>query len=132
MNPFFQDPNEVRFPPEEVRLQELQVFPAGHSGRVKIRLMLTPFQKRPCVEVTISTIDGNQAAHISILETMLNELEFTMHLRQPQPGSEYSVEAVVYYQKLPEATSSPIDIPLPEPLIVDRQRTKFCLPEQVP
>jgi hypothetical protein len=129
MNPFFQDPNEIRLPPEQVRLVEVQVFPVGQSGRVKLNLKLTPFQKKPCLDVTISDADGRETAHTSILEAMLPELEFTMHLRQPHPGSEYTFEVVVYYQKLPDATDTPIDLPLPEPWVVDRYSTTFTLPE---
>jgi hypothetical protein len=130
MNPFFRDPNEIRHPPEDVRLLEMQILPTGPSGRVRIKIQLTPFEKRPCVEVSILAADGGEAAHTNILETFLPELEFTMHLRHPHPGSEYSVEAIVYYQKLPEVTDTPIDISLPEPMVVDRHHTVFTLPEQ--
>jgi hypothetical protein len=130
MNPFFQDPNEIRLPPEQVRLVDMQVFPISQTGRVKINLKLTPFQKKPCLDVTITAADGKEAAHTSILEAMLPELEFTMHLRQLHPGSEYAVDAIVYYQKLPDATDAPIDLPLPEAQVVDRRSISFILPEQ--
>jgi hypothetical protein len=127
MDFFFQDPNEVRLPPEQVRLRELQVTPQPGGTRVKIYLELTPFKKRPNVEVTITSATGKEAAHTSILEAMLHKMEFTMHLREPVPGSRYDVETIVYYQKLPEPSETPGDIPLPDPMIVDRHETTFTL-----
>ena len=128
MDIFLIDPDEVRLPPEEVRLLKVQVEPQPNSNRVKVSLELTPFQKRPSVDVTIIDATGKAAAHSSILDTMLRKLEFTMHLRQAEPGSECSIECVVFYQNLPEPSEEPIEVPLPEPLIVDRHKTAFVLP----
>jgi len=128
MDIFLRDPNEIRLPPEEVRLSKVKITPQSTGGRVKIYLELTPFMKRPNVSVTITSAMGKEAAHTSILETMSPKLEFTMHLREPDPGSEYTVETSVYYQRLPEPGDVPMDVPLPEPLVVDYNQTIFNLP----
>jgi hypothetical protein len=129
MDIFFQDPNEVRLPPEEVRLQEMQAEPLLDGSRVKVFLELTPFIKRPNVEITITNASGKEVAHTSILEVMQRKIELTMHLRKPEPGSEYTIDSTIYYQSLPEPGDAPtVDIPLPDPLIVDRQKTTFILP----
>lgn len=127
MDLFFNDPNVVRMPPEEVRLRDVQITPQPESGRVKIHLELTPFQKRPNISVSITSSTGKEAARTTILETMLTKLELTIHLREPEPGSEYSVETSVYYQKLPQPSEEGVEIQLPEPMIVDRQKTTFIL-----
>jgi hypothetical protein len=127
MDIFFQDPNEIRLPPEEVRLRELKVTSQSSGSRVKIYLELTPFMKRPNVEVTITTGSGKEVAHASIVETMLPKMEFTMHLRDPEAGSEYTIESIVYYQRMPEPTDIPMDVPLPDPMIVDRHKATFIL-----
>ena len=128
MSIFLQDPDEIRLPPEEVRLCDLQVTPQSNGRQVKLYLELTPFMKRPNVEVTITSTSGRIVAHSSILEIMLRKLEFTMHLRQPEPGSEYTIESVVYYQTLPEPSDTPMDVPLPQPMVVDCHTTTFFLP----
>jgi hypothetical protein len=128
MDIFLQDPNIVRLPPEEVRLVEVQVTPQANGRQVKIYIELTPFKKRPNLEVNIVSASGRVAARSSILESMLPKMEFTMHLRQPEPGSEYTLEITVYYQKLPEPSDEPIEMPLPEPMVVDRRSTSFVLP----
>lgn len=131
MNIFLSDPDEERLPPEEVRLREMQVVPYPDSGRVKIFLELTPFMKRPSVEVTITGKSG-RAARTSILESMTRKLEFTMHLREFEAGSENTLEVTVYYQRLPEPSEVSAELPLPEPMIVDRKKTTFTLPISEP
>ena len=127
MDIFFHDPDEVRLPPEEVQLREMQVTPLPDGRRVKIFLELTPFMKRPNVDVSITAASGKEVARTSILETMSRKLEFTMHLREIEPGSEYTLESIVYYQRLPEPSAIPMEIPLPDPIIVDHQKATFIL-----
>lgn len=128
MDIFFQDSNDVRLRPEEVRVREIQVMPLLDSNRVKVLVELTPFLKRPNLEITITTASGKEVAHASILETMLRKVEVIMHLRGSVPGSEYTLESTVYYQDLPEPSDTPMDLPLPDPMIVDRQKVIFLLP----
>jgi hypothetical protein len=129
MEIFFNDPNEVRLPPEEVRLREMQVIPLPDGRRVRILLELTPFMKRPNVDISITGASGREAAHASILETMSRKLEFVLHLRETEPGSEYTLESMVYYQRLPESSNTSMEMVLPEPIIVDRQKATFILPQ---
>jgi hypothetical protein len=124
---FFNDPNVVRLPPEEVRLREVRIMVQADTGRVKIHLELTPFQKRPNITVSITSASGKEAARATILETMLTRLELTMHLREPDPGSEYSVETTVFYQKIPQPGEEEVEIQLPEPMTVDQRKTTFIL-----
>jgi hypothetical protein len=128
MDIFFNDPNVVRLPPEEVRLREVKVAPQPESGRVKIHLELTPFQKRPNISIIITNDAGKEAARTTILETMLTKLEFTMHLREPERSIEYTIETIVYYQKIPPPGEAEVEIELPDPMIVDQHKTTFILP----
>jgi hypothetical protein len=128
MDFFLQNPDEVRLPPEQVRLLESRIMPLEGGSRVKIFLELTPFMKRPSIEITITNLSGKVLAHTNILETLLPKLEFVMHLRETEPGSEYKLEALVYYQKLPEPSDVQKDLPLPDPIIVDRHNKMFMIP----
>jgi hypothetical protein len=125
MNIFLQDPNIIRVPPEEVRLKKVKITPQMDGSRIKLQLELTPFLKRPNISVTITTPSGEQMAHSDILETMLSELELTMHLRQAKPAGEFTAEISVYYQKLPLPSDSPVEVPLPDPMIVDSLTKTF-------
>ncbi len=127
MNLFLQDPNEIRLPPEAVRILKVQITPQPPNKRVKVHLELTPFMKRPNIEVVVFSADGNEVGHTSILETMQPNLEFTIHLRQVTTGDELTLQTTVYYQKLPVAGDKPPEIPLPDPLIVDTHKKSFRL-----
>ncbi len=129
MNIFLQDPNEIRLPPEEVRLTKLEVMPKPDGKQVRVLLELTPFMMRPNLELSITNETGREVGHTSILETMLHKLEITMHLRQVEPGDSLTIKTTVYYQKLPEPSGSEEEVSLPDPLVVDQQSTIFSLPQ---
>lgn len=129
MDIFFQEPDEIRRPPEEVRLREVQVFPMPDGKRIKVSIELVPFLKKPNLEISITTESGKEVAYTSILETMTPKNELVMHLREVKPGGEYTLTATVYYQSLPEPSNTPQDISLPDPLIVDQQKVIFSLPQ---
>jgi hypothetical protein len=128
MDIFFEDPNETRLPPEEVRIHQIVVNPLPNGNRVKVYLELTPFMKKPNIEVAITNSSGKETAHTSILETMSRKMEITMHLRESDPGNEYTIEAIVYYQRLPGPSDATMDVPIPDPLIVDHQKKVFIFP----
>ena len=125
MNIFFQDPDEIRRPPEEVRLREVQVFPLPDSKRIKVLIELEPFLKKPSLEISVTTETGKEVAHTSILETMTRKNELIMHLREVKIGGDYTLATTVYYQSLPEPSNTPLDLVLPDPLIVDQQKVIF-------
>jgi hypothetical protein len=128
MNIFLHDPNEIRLPPEEVRVNKVQITPQPGGSRIKITLELTPFMKRPNISVTITTPTGEEVAHSNILETMLPKLEFSVHLQQVEPGSKYTIETSVYYQKLLQPNDESKEVPLPDPMIVDYKKSFFYRP----
>jgi hypothetical protein len=132
MNIFLHDPNEIRLPPEEVHLTKVQVTPQPNGRQVKVLLELTPFMKRPNIEVRITNRAGREVGHTSILETMLHKLEFTMHLHQVEPDDELRMETTVYYQKLPEPSAMLVEVPLPDPTVVDHHAMPFSLPGAKP
>ncbi len=128
MDFFLQDPDELRLPPESVRLRDVHITPHPQGNKVKVNLELTPFKVRPNIELTIIDPSGKEAAHSNILDAMLKKMELIMHLRTPIPGGEYRLVTVVYYQKLPEPGETQVEVPIPEPTIVDRREATFVLP----
>ncbi len=132
MNYFLQDPNEIRLPPEQVRLTKVLVMPQPTGKQVRVLIELTPFMKRPNIEVSINRPSGPEVSHTTILETMQHKLEFTMHMREAVPDDELTMQIKVYYQKLPEPSDTSTEVPLPDPLIVDQRTTTFSLPRPEP
>lgn len=128
MDIFFQDPNEVPLPPDEVRIEEFSVDPYPDQRRIRVKMLLTPFQKRPHVEIFILSSEGARLSEVSILESLTKNIELTMHLRSAQPAGEYQIKAIVYYPRESELEEAdPRDVP--ESKIVDRASRTFALVE---
>lgn len=128
MEAFFTDPNEIPLPPEEVRLRRLQAEPWLDRQRVRIKLEIDPFQQRPNADLSITNALGDEVARANILEPFDRILEVNLHLREANPGGEYQVVAVLYYQKTPLENEQESTAVLPEPQIVDRKQISFTIP----
>ncbi|HXF85018.1 MAG TPA: hypothetical protein VNK49_06465 [Anaerolineales bacterium] len=103
MNFFFPEDNLQRTTPEETRITALSVAPYPDGRRLRVNIEITPFQKRPHIEVTITGADGVEVASTNIVEPLSWKLEFTMHLRG-ELKNPYTLEAILYYPDGPTAT----------------------------
>jgi hypothetical protein len=101
MDGFFLDPDGKRLPPGSIRIDELHANPYPDKTRVRVGLALTPFQKRPEIELTVTDASGQVRASASILEPMSWKLEVTLHLRPlPDELTGYMLSAAVSYPDL--------------------------------
>lgn len=100
MDIFFADPDDVPVPPEEMQIRSLEVDPYPDARRVAIRFSITPFQKRPNVEIKVRDEAGTTVAEVSIVETTDPTMEFTIHLRNPETAGRYAVHMRVFYSNL--------------------------------
>ena len=99
VNPFMQP--EDGLPPNEVRLTELRAEPwPDASRRVRIHLQLTPFLERPDIEVVIVGADGKDISRIDIIETIDDQMTFTMHLRGEQISGQFTLRANLIYPEI--------------------------------
>jgi hypothetical protein len=131
MDIFFQDPNEIPLPPNEVRIRELRAEPKADGRRVRVYLEVDPTQKRPSAELTIRDSVGNPCAKASIIESMTRRMELTMHLRGEEPIGVYNLEAVLFFQSPPpEPGEQGGEVKLPPALVVDQHQIQFELPNQ--
>jgi hypothetical protein len=106
MDFFLPEDNLTRAVPEETRISALsaQPYPDGH--RLRVNIEITPFQKRPYIEVTLHDSNGDEVASTNIVEPLSWKLEFTMHIRG-ELNNPYALNARLYYP----------DGPANEPLI---------------
>jgi len=97
-NAFFFDSVEAApLPPEEVRLTSLSAEPYPEGGRVRVSLEMTPFQKRPWLELVMVDSLGEEVASADIIEPLNFKIELTMHIRRAEPAGEYKLIARLYY-----------------------------------
>lgn len=125
MDIFFQDPDAIPLPPDEVRIKTLRAEPWSDNRRVRVFLEITAFQKRPSGEVIILDTNGDVAASISIIETIMPSMEFTLHLRGMIVPGEYRLVAEIFYLSEPEKPDIPIEDR--QKIVVDQSTIIFSI-----
>jgi hypothetical protein len=97
-NAFFFDSVEAApLPPEEVRLTSLSAESYPEGGRVRVSLEMTPFQKRPWLELVMVDSHGEEVTTADIIEPLNYKIELTMHIRRAEPVGQYKLIARLYY-----------------------------------
>ena len=99
---FFPEDNLTRVIPEETRITSLSAQPYPDGRRLRINMEVTPFQKRPYIEVSLNDSSGGEIASTNIVEPMSWRLEFTMHIRG-KINNPYTLNARLYYPDGPAA-----------------------------
>ena len=99
---FLPEDDLQRAVPEDTRITSLTAEPYPDGERVRVDIEMTPFQKRPYLEVTLTDASGSEIAAASIVEPMGWKLEFTMHLRGAR-ANPFKLEARLFYPDGPEA-----------------------------
>jgi hypothetical protein len=93
---FFPEDNLTRAVPEETQITSLSAAPYPDGRRLRVNIDVTPFQKRPYIEVALNDADGEEVASTNIVEPLGWKLEFTMHIRG-ELRNPYTLHARLYY-----------------------------------
>ena len=96
MDFFFPEDNLNRATPEETHITSLTAEPYPDGYRVHVHIEMTPFQKRPHLDVKLIDADGNEIASTSVVEPMSWKIEFTMHIRG-ELKNPYTLGATLFY-----------------------------------
>ena len=96
MDFFFPEDNLARNVPEETRITALNAETYPDGRRLRVNIEITPFQKRPTIEVTLHNSSGDEIASTSIVEPLTWKLEFTLHLRG-EIDNPYTLNARLYF-----------------------------------
>ncbi len=129
MDIFFSDPTDIPLPPEDVRIRRFEVNPWSDGRRVRVYLEVTPFQKRPNGEISITNFAGDELASISIIETMDPKMEFTLHLRGAELRGPFTISAYIFYYAEANDSSEGDNLAFEqrERTVVDRVTERFNL-----
>ncbi|KXK15412.1 MAG: hypothetical protein UZ14_CFX002000433 [Chloroflexi bacterium OLB14] len=92
----------TRATPEETKITMLTAKPRSDGKRVLVNMQITPFQKRPSLEVKLINARDEEVASTNILETLGFKLEFTMHVRG-EIHNPHTLIAKLYYLEGPVA-----------------------------
>jgi hypothetical protein len=132
---FFTNSDQIPLPPNEVRVRNLSATPRRDGQRIDVKMALTPFQKRPNVELRILNALGEEVAALSVVEAIDAEMDFTMHLRNRETAGHYSLEMRVFYADIEShepalgAQTSSGEILNKAKQIVDQRKIEFEIPE---
>ncbi len=99
---FLPEDNLTRATPEETKIASLSAQPYPDGRRLRVNIEVTPFQKRPYIEVNLNNSNGDEVASTNIVEPMSWRLEFTMHIRGDLDNP-YTLNARLYYPDGPSA-----------------------------
>jgi hypothetical protein len=99
---FLPEDHLQRMTPEETRITALSAEPYPDGYRLRVNIEMTPFQKRPHLEVTLKDANNDEVASSSIVEPMSWKIEFTMHVRG-ELRNPYTLEAKLFYPDGPAA-----------------------------
>lgn len=124
MDFFFPEDNLLRMTPEETHITSLSAEPYPDGYRLRVNIEITPFQKRPYIEVTLNDAEGDEVASSSIVEPLTWKLEFTMHIRG-ELKNPYTVEAKLFYPDGPadEPQTFSFDVKPPQSNSMDAKDT---------
>ena len=93
---FLPEDHLSRVTPEETKITAFSAQPYPDGMRLRVNIKITPFQKRPYIEIVLRDADENEVASASIVEPMAWKLEFTMHIRG-ELNNPYTLSAKLYY-----------------------------------
>ncbi|SRR5258708_1095565 len=107
--------SDVPQPPEKIIVEKLAATPYPDGWRVKVSVDVTPFQQRPNLEIQVRSREGRVVSELSVIETMIRHMEFTMHLRGlDSPRGSYTLSAALYYGEDPSQpqhrSETPFDV----------------------
>jgi len=115
MDFFIAEDNLNRMVPEETHITGLSAEPYPDGYRVRVNVQVTPFQKRPHIEVTLKDSNGDEIASTTIVEPLSWKLEFTMHIRG-ELNNPYTLDAKLYYPDGPSAEPQTFSFDVKPPL----------------
>lgn len=116
MDFFLPEDHLQRMTPEETRITSLTAQPYPDGYRLRVNIEMTPFQKRPHLEVVLSDANHEEIASSSIVEPLSWKIEFTMHIRG-ELNNPYTLEAKLFYPDGPadEPKTFQFDVKPPSP-----------------
>lgn len=116
MDFFFPEDHLNRMTPEETRITSLSAEPYPDGRRLRVNIEITPFQKRPHLDVALNDGEGDEVASASLVEPLNWKIEFTMHIRG-ELKNPYTLEATLFYPDGPstEPQRFTFDVTPPEP-----------------
>lgn len=106
--------DDVPRAPSDVRFRRVAAELYADRQRVKLTYELTPFVRRPNVDIRLEGPLGTILGSVAIIETVDSRFSLTAHLRGAPPATgHFEVISLLGYVDLPEVDRevTPVDLP---------------------
>jgi hypothetical protein len=101
--------------PSDVRFRRAAAEPYADRQRVKLTYELTPFFRRPNVDIRLEGPPGTVLGSVTIIETMDSRFSLTAHLRAAPPAAgHFEIISILGYVDRPQVdrdVTPPVDLP---------------------
>ncbi len=86
-------------PKESIRIEAVEITPYPDRFRIFIHIKVTAFLERPNLLLVAHDENDQIVSELNIIETMHNDMEFTMHLRNvTEPAGVYTLTTDLFYE----------------------------------
>ena len=96
------NPSDDAVEPSEVKITALSAEPINDTQKVRVKIELTPFIELPDINFSILDEDGKEISSTNMIESVLDQLNFIMHLRKApdKVAGNYLLLAEVIYRDI--------------------------------
>lgn len=94
----FDDPTKVPQPRDRIRIESVRAEPYPDGFRVFVQVVVTAFQERPNLALVMVNAAGEVVNEASVIATMHASMEFTLHMRMPEPVGDYDLIVELFYE----------------------------------
>jgi hypothetical protein len=106
---FFPEDQLQRMTPEETRITSLTAEPYPDGYRLRVNIEMTPFQKRPHLEVVLSDVDHDEVASSSIVEPLSWKNPYTLEARLFYPDGPAAEPQTFSFDIKPPSSSEKLE-----------------------
>ncbi len=95
-------PDEDAALPAAVRILSLMAAPSSDPQKIRVTIQLSPFKQPPDLAFTILDQEGVEVSSVSMIETVLDEINFVMHIRKNNTtlSGSYTLSVEVLYRDI--------------------------------
>jgi hypothetical protein len=125
MDILFTGIEQTSLPPEDVRIQNIEVKPWSDGRRIGVVLQVDRCQTPLNLDISIMDKNGLITSTTSVVENLSPRIELTIHLRSVKHESEYQLDVTLFSSVIIEQKTSDQSQELITKKIIDKRQVWF-------
>ncbi len=99
--------------PDQIRIMNLSAVPYDDRKRIRVEIILSEFQNPPCLELVLTDpLSKQEVSRAQVVDSMLDHLNLTMHIRTNTTQTSFDLFARVFYPETGTVTEKTIPVSL--------------------